>query len=117
MSCKDFIRVSLASDDDRMEKPVGLERCLEHVQAFPIRSDIRWELNVGDLEMFNIKLTFGERGTTFSPGIHFYFRKGTRSRSFGLPGGARIIRRIDFSYRRVVGGARGIATVHVYGRS
>jgi len=76
---------------------------------------IRIEVEGGDLEMFDVKLTFGN-GETFSPATRLYFREGTRSRVIDLPGAARIIRRIDFFYRSALFAAQGRATVHVYGR-
>ena len=76
---------------------------------------IRIDVEGGDLEMFDVKLTFGN-GETFSPGTRLYFREGTRSRVIDLPGNARIIRRIDFFYRSALFGGPGRAIVHVYGR-
>ena len=76
---------------------------------------MRIEVEGGDLEMFDIKLTFGN-GETFSPGTRAYFREGSRTRVIDLPGDARIIRRIDFFYRSPPFGGQGRATVHVYGR-
>jgi len=76
---------------------------------------IRIEVEGGDLEMFDVKLTFGN-GEMFSPGTRLYFREGTRSRVIDLPGDARIIRRIAFFYRSALFGAQGRAIVHVYGR-
>jgi len=76
---------------------------------------IRIDVEGGDLEMFDVKFTFGN-GETFSPATRLYFRQGTRSRVIDLPGDARIIRRIDFFYRSALFGAQGRAIVHVYGR-
>jgi hypothetical protein len=76
---------------------------------------IRIDVESGDLELFDVKVTFGN-GETFSPATRLYFRPGSSSRVIDLPGDARIIRRIDFSYRSVFGGAQGRATIHVYGR-
>lgn len=76
---------------------------------------VRIDVEGGDLEMFDVKLTFGN-GETFSPATRLYFREGTRSRVIDLPGDARIIRRIDFFYRSALFGAQGRAIVHVYGR-
>ncbi len=76
---------------------------------------IRIDVEGGDLELFDVKLTFGN-GETFSPGTRLYFREGTRSRVIDLPGDARIIRRIDFFYRSALFGGQGRAIVHVYGR-
>jgi len=69
----------------------------------------------GDLELFDVKITFGD-GETFSPATRLYFKENSRSRTIDLPGAARIIRRIDFYYRSVPAGGQGKAIVHVYGR-
>lgn len=76
---------------------------------------IRIDVEGGDLEMFNVKVTFGN-GETFSPATRLYFRAGSRSRIIDLPGDVRVIRRVDFFYRSVLFGGEGRATVHVYGR-
>jgi hypothetical protein len=76
---------------------------------------VRFDVEGGDLEMFDVKLTFGN-GETFSPQTRLYFRQGSRSRVIDLPFGARNIERIDFYYRSVPGGRQGRATVHVYGQ-
>ncbi|HEY3279857.1 MAG TPA: hypothetical protein VGJ83_05040 [Gemmatimonadales bacterium] len=76
---------------------------------------LRIDVESGDLELFDVKITFGN-GETFSPATRLYFRPGSSSRVIDLPGDARIIRRIDFFYRSVFGGAQGRATIHVYGR-
>ena len=68
----------------------------------------------GDLEMFDVRITFGD-GATFSPATRLSFKENSRSRVIALPGGARIIRWINFYYRSVPGGRRGGATIHVYG--
>src|SRR2546427_9281952 len=76
---------------------------------------IRLVVAGGDLELFDVKITFGD-GETFSPATRLYFKENSRSRTIDLPGAARIIRRIDFYYRSVPGGGQGKASVHVYGR-
>jgi hypothetical protein len=68
-----------------------------------------------DLEIFNVRLVFGN-GEVFSPDTRLYFREGSRSRVIDLPGDARVIRRIEFAYKSVVGGGDGRAEVHVYGQ-
>ena len=64
----------------------------------------------GDLEMFNVQVVFGD-GQSFSPATRLYFRDNSRSRIIDLPGGARVIRRLEFAYRSVVGGREGKARV------
>jgi hypothetical protein len=80
---------------------------------------IRLDVEGGNLEMFNVKVTFAN-GETFSPATRLLFSEGTMSRVIDLPGSARVIRRIDFFYRTTGGlHARTLpakATVHVYGR-
>ncbi len=76
---------------------------------------IRIDVDGGDMELFNVRVTFGD-GESFSPPTRLYFREHSRTRVIDLPGAARIIRRIDFSYRSVPGGGQGKTTVHVYGR-
>jgi len=106
--------------------PVGSE--WEHLGARPVdfRVDhdavlagrqgafraIRLDVEGANLEMFNIKITFGN-GETFSPSTRLLFSSGTMSRVIDLPGDARVIRRIDFFYR-TMGAPK--ATVHVYAR-
>jgi len=76
---------------------------------------IRIVVEGGDLEMFDVRLTFGD-GKMYSPVTRFSFSGNSRSRTIALPGAARVIRWIDFYYRSVPGGRQGKATVHVYGR-
>ena len=74
---------------------------------------LKIEVVDGDLEMFDIRITFGD-GSTWSPNTRLTFLQGSRSRTIDLPGAARIIRRVDFTYRSRL--RRGRATVHVFGR-
>jgi hypothetical protein len=74
---------------------------------------IKLEVEGGNLEMFNVRITFGD-GETFSPETRFVFREGSWSRTIDLPGNARVIRKIEFWYRSEV--KRGRATVRVYGK-
>jgi len=76
---------------------------------------VRLVVEGGDLEMFDVRITFGD-GATFSPATRFYFKDNSRDRVIDLPGGARIIRWINFYYRSVPGGGQGKATIQVYGR-
>ena len=96
-------RVSFAVDHDAIV--VGAREGLFNA--------VRIEVDGGDLEMHNIKITFGD-GATFWPETRLRFREGSRSRTIDLPGQARIIRRIDFRYRSTL--RRGRATVQAFGR-
>lgn len=75
---------------------------------------IKIEVAGGNLEMYNIRVTFGN-GDTWSPETRVQFREGSWSRTIDLPGPARVIRRVDFWYRSRL--RRGAATVRVFGRT
>ena len=75
---------------------------------------IKIEVEGGNLEMFDVRIFFGDGGT-WSPATRVRFREGSWSRTIDLPGRARVIRRIEFSYRSEL--RRGRATVRVYGKS
>lgn len=76
---------------------------------------LMFEVDGGDLELFDIRVTFGN-GESWSPATRLYFREDSRSRTLNLPGVARVVRRVDFLYRSVAGGGEGRAVIHVYGR-
>jgi len=73
---------------------------------------IKIEVEGGNLDMYNIRVVFGD-GEAFSPDTRVQFRQGSWSRTIDLPGGARVIRRIEFWYRSEL--KRGRAVVRVYG--
>ena len=75
---------------------------------------IRIEVDGGNLEMYNIRLTFGN-GDTWSPNTRVFFRQGSWSRLIDLPGPVRAIRKVEFWYRSRL--RRGQATVRVFGRA
>src|SRR5882762_6369037 len=75
---------------------------------------VRIEVDGGSLEMYNIRITFGN-GDTWSPDTRVLFRQGSWSRLIDLPGPARVIGKIEFWYRSRL--RRGQATVRVFGRS
>jgi hypothetical protein len=76
---------------------------------------IKLEVVGGNLEMYNIKVTFGN-GQTLSPDTRIQFHQGSWSRTIDLPGPVRILRRVDFWYRSRLRPARGAATVRLFGR-
>jgi hypothetical protein len=74
---------------------------------------IKLEVEGGNLDLYNIRVVFGD-GESFSPETRVEFREGSWSRTIDLPGGARVIRRIEFWYKSEL--RRGRAYVRVYGR-
>jgi hypothetical protein len=62
--------------------------------------------------MENLHVTFANGSSTNIP-IRFLFLPGTTSRVINLPGTARLIRRIDMTYSRLLPG--GTAVVTAYG--
>jgi hypothetical protein len=73
---------------------------------------IKVEVNGGNLEMYNIRVVFGD-GEAFSPETRLAFREGSWSRTIDLPGDARVIRKVEFLYRSEL--RRGRATIRLYG--
>ncbi|MBX3157957.1 MAG: hypothetical protein KF773_18460 [Deltaproteobacteria bacterium] len=55
------------------------------------------------LEMFDMIVYFGD-GSVYSPPTQLVFRPGQASQVIDLPGGARIIRKVEFRYRNLPGG-------------
>jgi hypothetical protein len=56
-------------------------------------------------EIFNVVVTFGD-GTSYSPPTRLVFGPGQTTRVIDLPGGARVIRRVDFAAGNLPGGGR-----------
>jgi hypothetical protein len=65
------------------------------------------------VEIYDVVVTFAN-GEHFEPRMRLAFGPDTRSRTIDLPGGARVIQRVDFRYGNVDGGAR--AKVELWGR-
>ena len=74
---------------------------------------IKLDVDDGDLEMYNVVVTFGD-GEKFSPETRFVFEQGSRSRTIDLPGAARVIRKVEFLYRSKL--KKGRATLNLFGR-
>jgi hypothetical protein len=126
-----FVSLAVSAPARRARQPRDLQREWVHLGArqIDLRADhdvlrtvgedrfkhVRLVVEGGDLEMFDVRFTFGD-GATFSPAGRFSFKGKSRSRVLSLPGAARIIRWIDFYYRNLQNGAPGRATVHLYGR-
>jgi hypothetical protein len=76
--------------------------------------ELKFVVEGAPVEMYDIRVTFGD-GETFHPATRLEFAPNSVSRTIDLPGGARVIRKIDFVYRKTAGLFRQ-ATVSVYGR-
>jgi hypothetical protein len=76
-------------------------------------SELMVEVKGSALEMYDMRVTFGD-GEDFSPPTRLVFAKGSRSRSIQLPGGNRIIRKVEFRYGNLPRGGR--ARVKLFGR-
>ena len=65
------------------------------------------------LELFDMLVVFGD-GTSWSPNTRLVFGQETTSRQIDLPGGARVIKRVEFRYGNLPGGGR--AQLELWGR-
>lgn len=65
------------------------------------------------IELFDLVVTFGN-GERYEPHTRLVFGAGSTSRNIDLPGGARIIQRVDFRYGNLVAGTQ--AKVELWGR-
>lgn len=71
------------------------------------------EVKDAPIELFDVIVTFGD-GERFEPKTRLVFDTNTRSREIALPGGERIIKRIDFKMSGLAHGAQ--ARVEVFGK-
>ena len=65
-------------------------------------------------ELYDLVVTFND-GTTFRPNLRQTFGRGQTSHAIDLPGGRRVIQRVDFRYKDLPGGGR--AQLELWGRS
>lgn len=73
------------------------------------------EVEDGDLEMFDIVVTFGN-GDKESPKIRLMFDDSTRTRVIDLPGNKRFVKRIAFMYKSIRATRDGKAVINLYGK-
>lgn len=66
---------------------------------------VQLKVEHSSLELFDVVFTFGD-GSTFSPPTRLVFHPEETTRVIDLPGGARVIRRVDFRYANLPGGGR-----------
>jgi hypothetical protein len=64
------------------------------------------------LDLYDIDVVFGD-GSHFSPGTRLTFGPGTTTRVIDLPGGARVIKHVEFRYGNLPGG--GKAQIELWG--
>ncbi len=76
-------------------------------------TSLRLVVTKSELVMFNVKVTFGD-GTSYSPGTRLNFDQKTTTRELDLPGGARVINRVEFWYTSKI--KKGRATVTLFGK-
>lgn len=63
--------------------------------------------------MRNMHITFAN-GSHYDVPLRFMFLPGTASRNIDLPGAARFIRRVDFTYSKLPGGGTAVVTLQGY---
>lgn len=76
--------------------------------------ELKFVVEGAPVEMYEVRVVFGD-GSEFRPPTRLHFAENTVSRTIDLPGRGRVIRKIDFVYRKTAGLFRQ-ATVSVYGR-
>jgi len=74
---------------------------------------LRLRVTGSDLAMYNIRVTFGD-GSTWSPHTRLQFDEKSHTRGLDLPGGKRIIRKVEFWYQSKAP-KTGRATVSLFG--
>ncbi len=65
------------------------------------------------VDLYDLMVVFGD-GSHFSPNTRLTFGPGSTTRVIDLPGGARVIRHVEFRYGNLPGGGR--AQVELWGR-
>jgi hypothetical protein len=78
--------------------------------AYPI---YRFGVASSQIELSNIVFVY-DNGQRYSPNTRHFIRNGGRSQNLDLPGGAHVVRTVEFRYQSI-DPAVGRATVHLYG--
>jgi len=76
-------------------------------------TDVRLKVSGNTVFIHSMKVTFSS-GATHNVNLRFAFLPGTSSRVISLPGAARLIRKVDLVYSKLIGG--GTAKVTLQGR-
>lgn len=66
------------------------------------------------IELLDLKVVFGD-GQTFDAAVRHYIRAGDETRAIELPGGHRVIKQVEFTYRSSRRGGTN-AVVRLWGR-
>jgi hypothetical protein len=95
--------VSLLADHDTISVGAGAG----------LFTDIRLKITGNTVFIHSMKVTFSS-GATHNVNLRFAFLPGSTSRVINLPGPARLIRKVDLVYSKLIGG--GTAKVTLQGR-
>ena len=74
---------------------------------------IQIKVEHSSLEMFDVRVTFSD-DTMFSPPTRLVFHNGEISKPIDLPGGERVIKKVEFNYGNLAGG--GNASVELWAK-
>jgi len=74
---------------------------------------VRLQVSGNTVFIRDMHITFANGGGYDVP-LRFMFRPGSSSRNIDLPGAARFIRRVDFTYNKLPGGGRAVVTLQGY---
>lgn len=75
---------------------------------------IRLEVEGNGLEMWDVEITYGD-GNKHSPATRLHFGEDSWSRRIDLPGGNRVIRKVEFKYKSQGPRREGRATIKLFG--
>ena len=95
--------VSLLADHDTIRVGAGAG----------LFTDVRLKVTGNTVFIHSMKVTFSS-GATYDVNVRFAFLPGSASRVINLPGPARLIRKVDLVYSKLIGG--GQANVTLQGR-
>jgi hypothetical protein len=92
--------VSLLADHDTIRVGAGVG----------LFTDVRLHVTGNTVFMHSMKITFSS-GLTQSVNLAFAFLPGSSSRVINLPGPARLIKKVDLVYSKLLGGGTAIVTL------
>jgi hypothetical protein len=92
--------VSLLADHDTIRVGAGAG----------LFTDIRLKVAGNTVFIHSMKVTFSS-GATHNVNLRFAFLPGSSSRTINLPGPARLIRKVDLVYSKLIGGGTAVVTL------